>query len=230
MLRAAPGLTQEALRDGGLAVVGVTMVDEVEQVRPPLIEALEKVLRQERPDLPFRTAASVRDSLGPAEYRRLLAAYQSEGKLTDADRGALAAKLRASARYAILARVEKDAVRLPPGGRSVFSDPGAANSTFATRAASRDARFRVTVYDLSTGSEVWAAVYASSTEHVVPDSIPPIPDKLIIRPPGDRERPPDALPEAPSLASALVEGFRAFVADLPPPPRAAAPPDTVNAK
>lgn len=195
------------------------MVEEVEQVRPPLIAALEKVLRESRPDLPFRTAASVRDSLGAAEYRRILAAYQLDGKLSDADRGVLASRLRGSARFALLARVDKDDIRQPPLRRSSSGQVGAASPTFGAFTASRDTRIRVTLYDLASGKESWAAIYASSSDNVLPDSVPRLPSQLIVPPPGaEREVPVEPVPEVPSLAEAVVEGYRAFVADLPARP------------
>ena len=219
VLATGPGMSYEELRSGGLAIVGVTKVDEVEQIRPPLIATLEQVLRESRPDLPFRTADSVRDSLGLTEYRRILSAYQLAGTLSDADRGILVSRLRGSARFALLARVDKDAVRLPPARRSATGEYGAAAPQFGTRAASRDTRVRVNLYDLQTGAEAWSAIYASYTDNVLPDSVSRLPAVLLLPPQGSpAEAPIDPLPEAPTLARALIEGFRAFVADLPKAP------------
>lgn len=216
VLTTGPGMTYEELRSGGLAIVGVTKIDEVEQIRPPLIATLEQVLRESRPDLPFRTADTVRDSLGLSQYRRILSAYQSAGKLSDGDRGVLAARLRGSARFALLARVDKDAVRLPPARRSATGAYGAGSPQFGTRAASRDTRVRVNLYDLQTGAEAWSAIYASSTDNVLPDSVSRLPNRLLLPRQGSpMEVPIEPLPETPTLAQALIEGFRAFVADLP---------------
>ncbi|MEK7348883.1 MAG: hypothetical protein AABZ94_08420 [Candidatus Eisenbacteria bacterium] len=156
--------TYEALRDGGLAIVSVTVKEEVEQVRPPLNAALERVLRETRPDLRVKSADATRDSLGLPEYRRILSAYQLKGKLTDADRRGRALRLRGSARFALLARVDKDIVRLPPNRTSSSLRYGAASPSFGTQSASRDARVRVTIYDLETGVEAWVAVYTGPNE------------------------------------------------------------------
>ena len=219
------GLTYEALRDGGLALVSVTVKEEVEQVRPPLNAALERALREMRPEVRFRTAASVRDSLGLAEYRRILSAYQLEGKLSEADAAVLAAKLGRSSRFALLARVDKDDTRVPPMRRQSTGVVGAASPTFGRLAASRDTRFRISLYDLSTGREAWGNVYASSSDNVLPDSVPRLPAKLPVPRPGtEAEIPLEPLPEVPSLAEALVEGFRAFATDLPRPANTPAAP------
>lgn len=210
--------TYEALRDGGLAIVGITVKEEVEQVRPPLNAALERVLRKARPDLRVQTADAVRDSLGLMEYRRILSAYQSEGKLTAADRNALASQLRGSARFALLARVEKDVVRLPPARTASSRQDGAASPRFGTPLATRDARVRMAIYDLETGAEAWVAIYTSSSDSAPADSVsrPPavLQLPLLTFTKEDRFEP---LPERPSLARALLEGFRAFAADLPGP-------------
>ena len=217
------GPTYEALREGGLAIVGVTVIEEVEQVRPPLNAMLEAVPRETHPDLRVRNADAMRDTLGLAEYRRLLTAYQSAGKLTDADRGVLVARLRRSARFALLARVDKDVVRLPPTRAPLSRSASAANARFGAPTVSRDARLRVTLSDLETNREAWAAVYASSTDNIVPDSTSRPPDVRLTPPLGSPAEPPmDPLPETPSLALALVEGFRAFAADLPAKPGAPA--------
>src|SRR6266850_1527081 len=45
------GFTAEALRAGGLVDLGVVQVNEIPQVRPPLIAALERVLTATRSDI-----------------------------------------------------------------------------------------------------------------------------------------------------------------------------------
>lgn len=216
--------TYEALRDGGLAIVSITVKEEVEQVRPPLNAALERVLRETRPDLRVQTSDATRESLGLPEYRRLLSAYQLQGKLAAADRNALASRLRGGARFALLARVDKDVVRLPPNRTSSSLRYGAASPSFGNQSASRDARIRMAIYDLETGAEAWVAVYTSSTDNTPADSVSRPPAVLLLPlltvPTEGRFEP---LPERPSLARALIEGFRAFAADLPgPPPQPAA--------
>ena len=217
-------LTYEALRDGGIAIVSVTVKEEVEQVRPPLNATLERVLREMRPDLRVQAADATRESLGLPEYRRLLAAYQLKGNLAAADRNALASRLRGGVRFALLALVDKDDIRLPPNRTSSSLRYGAASPSFGTQTAIRDARIRMTLYDLETGAEAWSAVYTSSTDNAPADSVsrPPVVLGLpLLTVPSEGRFEP--LPERPSLAQALIEGLRDFAADLPmPPPQPAA--------
>lgn len=219
VLVAGPGITAEALRAEGLAIVGVTVIEEVEQVRPPLVAALEAVMREARPDLPFRSAGEIRDSLGLPSYRRILSSYQSAGRLTESECRELAGRLRGRARFALLARVDKNAIRLPRARRAYdqrYGQSSGAASDFGSRSASRDTRLRVTLYDLVNAREAWAAIYASSSDNVLPDSVPRLPERLIVpRPGASGALPLEPVPEAPSLARALIEGFRAFAADLP---------------
>src|SRR5262249_18059278 len=68
----APDFTAESLRSGGLAVLGVVQVDEVPQVRPPLIDALERVLGVTRHDLRIIPAAKTQAVMGDSTTRFLL--------------------------------------------------------------------------------------------------------------------------------------------------------------
>jgi hypothetical protein len=205
-------LSALALRDGGLAVVGMTMVDEVEQIRPPLVAALEQTLGESRPDLPFRTAEAVRDSLGIPASRALLMAYQRKAKLDDATMVDLSARLP-GIRFAIVGRVEKTSEHLPPPPRSgeiAYGGP------IGSRTTSRDARVRLALYDLTRRRVVLEAIYASSSENSLPDSIARLPERRRAPPPGvDPGVAVNPLPGVPSLANALIEGFRAFAYDLP---------------
>lgn len=218
-VRTAPTeLTAPGLRSDGLAVASVTVVDEVEQKRPPLVAALERALAADRPDLPFRHAESVKDALGLAAYRRILSAYQSSGRLTAAEQSDLRAALGTGTRYVVLARVEKDAIR--ESGRrprtSPYEQPPPAAMSFIT--ISRDARVRVTLFDLLRSRVAFEASYASSSDNAPADSLPKPPrrpsaavgDARVVDPP---EGAPDL--SAPDLADALVEAFHAFAADLP---------------
>jgi hypothetical protein len=205
-------LTAAAIRDGGLAVVGVTMIQEVEQIRPPLIAALERVMEETRPDLPFQTADSVRATLGLPASRAVLASYQRTGALADPALRDLAADLGGGVRFAIFARIEKSNVHYPPPPRE---DAFGFSGPIGSQATSRDARVRLTLYDLSRREVAMEAVYASSSENALPDSIAKLPARTrgTLGDPGPATPPP--LPEVPSLADASVEAFRAFAYELP---------------
>jgi hypothetical protein len=218
----ASGLTADTLRAGGLAVVGVTVIDEVEQVRPPLVAALEATLGRSRPDLSLRLAATVRDSLGLAEYRRILLAYQSTGALAPSDLSELGARLGPATRFALLARVEKNDVHV--SGAPQPQQPtgvGMSGPMALPPRVTRDARIRFTIYDLSDPYVAWEALYASSSENVLPDSLRNRPRRVAFDAPGAPGAAgdfggmrPDS-PETPPLAAALMEAFRSFAADLP---------------
>jgi len=223
-------LSADTLRAEGLAVVGVTVVDEVEQVRPPLVAALESTLATSRVDLPFRRAASVRDSLGLAAYRRILLAYQSSGTLPPVDLAELSARLGPGVRFALVARVDKNSLHVYESLRhQQESAYGMSGPMTTPPKVTRDARVRVTLYDLADRRPAWEAVYASSSENAAPDSLVNPPRRVRFEAPGgsavSRGAIPDA-PEAPTLATALMEAFRAIAADLPggaPPAAAPAP-------
>lgn len=216
LLVADEELTAAALRDGGVALVGVTMVDEVEQVRPPLVAALERAMAETRPDLPLRPAAAVTESLGTPESRRVLAGYQREAAVDAPTLESLSGTLSATARYALFARVDKSAVHLPPAPRPSDYEYGPPRFTGSIR---RDARVRMTLYDLARRRVAWEAVYSSSSENSLPDSLVltrrgPTRVTYDEGQPGGR---PDVsvTPETPSLAEAAMEAFRRFAGDLP---------------
>ena len=222
-VRPTVGIPIQEFRDGGFAVGGVTVIEEVEQVRPPLIAGLEEVLRVDRPDLAFRDAATVREALGLARYRALLAAYQSNATLTPSELAEFKTALGAGTRYLLLARVEK--IRVSESGRPGQFEPAMANNFYAIR---RDAKIRFTLFDLTSARTAFEQSYKSSSENSVPDSSrvgappPPRPDSSsgLQAPPPARQRPRlagDGAPDVrtPDLAFALVEAYRDFAADLP---------------
>src|SRR5260221_12037945 len=67
-----PGFTAEALRAGGLVDLGVVQVNEVPQVRPPLIAALERVLAATRHDIRLVPAAQAQATVDDSTSRLLL--------------------------------------------------------------------------------------------------------------------------------------------------------------
>jgi hypothetical protein len=219
VLTTNPDFTADALRQGGIAVVGVTVVNEVEQVRPPLVAALEAALRRYRNDVALRTVDATRDAVGLAAHRRILTGYQSSGALSEADRRELAAVLGPGVRFALLARIEKDAVhystpRRP--GASVSGAPSAGNLVSAK--VWRNAMVRVSLYDLAGGRPAWDAVYASSSENARPDTMAAFVKgggSIVDAHGGPRDEPLPEPPPPPTLVEAAAEGFRAFIADLP---------------
>jgi len=222
------GLSADTLRADGMALVGVTVLNEVEQLRPPLVSTFEKVLAAVRPDLPIRPASASRDALGLPAYRKILFAYQETGRLEPEVQAELRKALGSETRYAILARVEKNSVRVsgaPPPQGSPQGSPtmGGVPSMPPPSRMSRDARVRFTIYDLAESREVFEATYASSSDNWAPDRPEESPKK---GPPGvnsnapgasadTRESAPEEGPVSPSLADALIEGYRAFALDLP---------------
>ncbi|HEU4335367.1 MAG TPA: hypothetical protein VFT32_12805 [Candidatus Eisenbacteria bacterium] len=209
-------LTAATLRDGGVALVGVTMVDEVEQIRPPLVAALERAMAETRPDLALRPAAAVTESLGTAESRRVLAGYQRAAAVDAPTLESLSGTLSATARYALFARVDKSTVHLPPAPRPSDYEYGPPRFTGSIR---RDARVRLTLYDLARRRVAWEAVYSSSSENSLPDSLAlmrrgqPRATYEAGRPGGSADL--AVTPETPSLAEAAMEAFRRFAGDLP---------------
>ena len=216
VLRAGVELTPELLKRGGLAVVGVTMVDEVEQIRPPLVAEFEHALERGRPDLVVVSAGGVRDRLGLAAYRRILSAYQRTGSLLRADGAELDSVLEGTARFAVLARVEKDVLHTRMQGRVNLSNRTGSYGEVGVAVTTRHAKVRITMYDLSTRREVLAVVYTSSSENAPPDSVWRLPRRPVVPEPESAPNPRFAPPtETPGLAETLIEGFATFVEELP---------------
>jgi len=221
------GLSADTLRAGAVALVGMTVVDEVEQVRPPLVAALESTLVNSRPDLPLRRAAEIRASLGLPDYRRILLAYQSAGTLSLEELAELGSRFGSSARFALFGRVEKNSVNVS-GGRP-HADPSMSGMTGMSGPivtppdVRRDARVRFTLFDLAERGLAWEGVYASSSKQEPPDTTVNPPRRARFEAEGQSARTPEPMPdvpEAPSLAEALGEAFRALAADLPGAPPA----------
>jgi len=213
------GLTADMLRADGVALVGVTVVDEVEQIRPPLVEAMERSLLYWRPDIAVTSAGRIRDQLGLPVYRRMLAGFQQSGSLTEADRVALSAALHNVARYLILARVEMDAIKAR--GRGTFSSSRTSGTygSIGVGVSSRNTKVRVLLYDTAVGRTIRSAVYTSSSDFVPPAGMPAAPPRprVILRQGYEPEPPYDPTPHLPTLVDALLEAFRAFAQDLPGP-------------
>lgn len=216
--RQAPrhGLTAEMIRADGIAVAGVVVVDEVEQIRPPLVEALEQSLQFWRSDMAVTSAGRVREQLGAPAYRRILAGFQQSGALSESDRAELSSSLRNVARFLILARVEKNAVRVVGLGSFRASTKTGTAGSVGVGVSSRNTKVRVLLYDSEVGRTVLSAVYNGSSDYRAPEGRPPLPSR--IPRPGDQPDPryePET--DVPTLVDALLEAFRTFAHDLPGP-------------
>jgi hypothetical protein len=218
VLRVDPAFTDEALRRGGIVVLGVTKLDEVAQVRKPLTETLERMLRQERADLPLNAAARAESALGERPLRLLLNAHQAAGRLDDSSLAVAAGALRGLARYAVVARVESDAIRY--SARSIDpaqTGPDAGLSTLCV--TGRDARVLVQVYDLAAGGLAFGAKYVGSSEDssACRDAAPFAPQGsgISIGSGAGAEARDRGYPDPPPLARSLEEAFRNFARGLP---------------
>lgn len=230
LFRSDPSFTAAALSAGGVVVVSVVKREEVEQVRPPLIAALEEVLGSARPDLRLIPADRVAEDVGLTTYRRMLRDYQTRGSLDSSEVRTLARAVGGEARYAILGRVTSDALRTSERGIAP-QDSSRYRFFRVLLVTGRDARVDLHVYDLAKRAVAYHAQYAGSAEDSRParyglerggaaagggvtlgvgsrDAVPPgLPDSLAEQ--------WGRYPPAPTLASALTEAFRAFAADLP---------------
>ena len=218
-----PGFTAEALRSGGLVVMGVVQVNEIPQVRPPLIAALERVLTATRKDIPLipaeRAAAALDDSTG----RFLLLSFQMQGAPDPAWLNQAANRLAALGRYGVLARVESDKLRY--AGRDASpTDPGLQSPSGRIRVTGRDVHVLVQIYDLKTQAKVFDAKYIGTAEAAEPDTLP-----LAMAMPngvtgvsGSSQAVPieQEYPKPPPLARALEPAFVELARSLPggPPP------------
>jgi hypothetical protein len=226
LLKSDPSFTASALDRGRLAVVSVVEKDEVEQVRPPLIEALVTALARARPDLRVVSARRVSDLMGPEPYRTLLRAYQSRGSLDSAQVGALEAAVAGDARYALLGRVTSDVLRTSE--REIPTTDSTEYRYFNTLLVTgRDARVEILVYDLARRELVYRAQYLGSAETQRPARYVPQPDgRGGVTFGEDRGRLPPGTPDSlatasgrypapPELAQSLAEAFHTFASDLP---------------
>jgi hypothetical protein len=166
-----PALTAEALRSGRLAIVGVVQVNEVPEVRPPLIEALERVLGATRPDIPIVPASKVAPALDDSTERFLLLGYQMHGKADPEWLARASQPIRTMARFALLARVEAVKVR-----HSDRVDASGTSSNGVVQVTGRDVRVGVSIYDVKTLTLVFAGDYWGSKEDAhIEGEAPPTP-------------------------------------------------------
>ncbi|MGE5176249.1 MAG: hypothetical protein ACM3JJ_07710 [Hyphomicrobiales bacterium] len=237
LLTEDPGFTAASLREGGLAVLGVVQVNEVAQVRPPLIAGLESVLHRTRPDLRIVPASRVEAALPDTAYRYFLLGYQMRGDPDSLWLAVAAKAARGMARYGVLARVETASVRY--GMRYVDTGTADRRSGREIPVSGRDARIAVDVYDLNTRLPVFRGRFIGSSDearNLAPrpeaseDSLPVPRRPAVEGDPGDGSRvhwgPPRtdegiAYPDAPPVSRAAEAAFLSFVRALPgsePPP------------
>jgi len=218
-----PGFTAEALRAGGLANLGVVQVNEIPQVRPPLIAALERVLAATRSDIPLVAAARAQATFDESTSRLLLLGYQMHGAPEAVWLARAADSLHGAARYGVLARVESAAIRY-----SVRDAPPDLHSPSGRiMVTGRDTRVTVSVYDLPTRVLVFTGTYAAAAESAAADTVPV---KTWLQGPREQagitvapQEPPSqqGYPGPPPLAQALESAFVEFARSLPggPPPQ-----------
>jgi hypothetical protein len=212
------GLTAADLRLGKVAVLGVVKFQEPDQIRPPLIDVLQRVWSEERKDVPLVSADSVRQILGPERDRKLLLEFEYQGELRPASIAEISDSLRDVARFLVAARVERERVRSSTRGINPSSDTTVGRSDYAMGVTGRDARVSVQLYDLKRRALVVSARFEGSSENERPMLSP-------LRGRGDGGVTlevkgavnPDEMgyPGAPELALALQEPFRNFARMLP---------------
>jgi len=240
LTRQDPAFSADALRGGGLAVLGAVQVDEVAQSRPPLIDALQRVLAGSRKDVRLVPASQVHAAMGDSAVRLFLLGYQLRGDPDEVWLARAADAARPLARYGVLARVQSLRVRY--GTRDVDPSPTETSGrSHEVRATGRDVRAELTVYDLSTRAIVYRGAFLGSFE-ALPNFRPPpadtlSPDSLQLtkrptwtsgpsqswRPrtegfptPGPSDSPTDmGYPEAPPVAQAAQSAFLEFARALP---------------
>ncbi len=241
LLREDPGFTADALRQGGLIVLGVVQKDEIAQARKPLVDGLERVLAGARPDVPLTPHERLRASFPDSAMRLFLLGYQMRG---DPDAPLLeqaADSARRYARYGILTRVDATSIRY--GTRSIPPTEGAGEGEVGVRVTGRDVRVEATVYDLSSLQVVYRGKFLGSSE-TAPSLRPPPRDTTDVdslpsykpRPtwidpntatsstPGPGDNPADfGFPEAPPVARAAEGAFLTLARSLPGSPTAATP-------
>lgn len=214
-----PGFTALSLRTGGLAILGVVKVNEIPQVRPPLIEALERVLVATRGDIPLTHATRVQASMDDSTTRFLLLGYQFHGTPEPNWLARAADSLGGVARYGLLARVESDVLRYS-NRDAPYGDPALQSASARIKVTGRDTRISVSVYDLPTRALVFSGKFSGSRESAAPDTMPMPPVQVVgggVSIGAAPREAPDAqgYPEPPPLARAVESAFLEFARTLP---------------
>jgi hypothetical protein len=215
------------LRQGGIAILGVVQVGEVDQVRPPLVAALDSVLASRRPEIPRFSQRQVRAAVDDSTARFLLLGYQLHGRVEDAWLARAADSLHDMARFGILARVRSTRVR--HDDRDVPVTPGS-KETRPVHAAELEAHVTVHIYDLRARTLRASGEFVGIGERRArPDSAVALPSVRTWMEPEDRSQ-----PLTPSVQYVEMDPPPLFVA-LGPAIAAAidslfGPPDTTGVK
>ena len=210
--------TLEALRAGKAVVVSVVQVDETAHVRPPFIDALERVLRATRPDVVLVPNARATAALDDSTSRFLLLGYQTHGEVDPSWMRRAATSLLPVARYGILARVEDVVVRRADRAGAV-SNPDPQSPAGMARVTGQDARVSVHVYDLTSLALVFSGSYWGTKEVAMSEGgeLPPREsetDELDVSSPYDSTAAGLFLKTAP-LVRSLEPAFVEFARSLP---------------
>lgn len=209
------------LRQGGLAILGVVQVGEVDQVRPPLVAALDSVLAVKRPEIPRFTQRQVRAAVDDSTARFLLLGYQLQGHVEDQWLARAADSLEDMARFGILARIHSTRVR--HDNRDLPIAPGS-RETRSVRATQLEARVTVHIYDLRARTLRASGEFLGIGERRArPDSLQELPSIRTWVEPEDRNQP--LTPpvqymelEPPPLFVAVGPAFAAAIDSLFGPP------------
>ncbi len=236
LLREDPGLTADALRKGGVVVLGAVQKDEIAQARKPLLDALVRVFAGARSDIPLTPPERWRSSFPDSALRLFLLGYQMRGDPDAPLLTQVADSARNYAHYGLLTRVEATWVR--SGTRIVPPTEGSGGGDIGVTVTGRDVRVEATIYDLSSLQIVYRGKFMGSSD-AAPDLRPPPRDttgvdSLPVKPrptwinPGVRgpsETPAElGSPEAPPVARAAEGAFLIFARSLPGGPTAATTP------
>jgi hypothetical protein len=205
----------ESLRVGGVAVLGAVMVNEVDQVRPPLIAALDSVLAARWPEVPVHRYAWVRAALDSSTARFLLLGYQIHGQAEPQWLARAADSLRDSVRYGVLARVRRTRVRTVERDTDRADESG---RPIRVRATIVEGNVSLHLYDLGTLGLLYSGTVAGVAERDAPADSLPKPERPPIQTwtsPEDRALEPHTppvggFPEAPNPARAVASAIAAF--------------------
>ena len=156
--RKAGTITYQNLVPGGIAIGGVTSCVKGRTSQPgsreTMAQMFEETILNSRADIPLMGADRVRSAVGADTYGSMLDQLQGKGELSASTLDTLRAALVDSARYFVVARVEKDNEYRDTVERDTDYDPKTDNSeTFNT--ATRTIELRFQVYDLRDGKLAW---------------------------------------------------------------------------
>lgn len=210
----------DSLRAGGVAVLGAVQVNEVDQVRPPLIAALDSVLGARWPGVHILRYPRVRAALDDSTARLLLLGYQLHGRAEPLWLDRAADSLgRDSVRYGVLARVRGQRLRTDERDGDLVDE---SNRTVKIRVTTRESDVSMHLYDLVTGGLRFSGEFrgfaerAASSDSLPPPELPPIrtwstPEDRALEPMTPRV---GGFPAPPSLDRAVADAIMVFADSL----------------